>query len=516
MIFTNSIVSKKGIIRPTIQLTILSFFNVVLGFLLQIVIAYYFGATPERDSYFAAIVIPTYLTTIFTGSIGFIFLPKVIELQNSCDETNIDKFLSSVIIAVSAIILFIVMTGTIFSKSILKISAPGFSDAQLVETSKLFTVLLPSVLFATLSNLFSSIFQIRSKFVRPALIPLITGLFSLGFVILFTAKLGIMSLAVGYLTGSVISFLFLISDLKGLRISFNIDFRNSAFIALFRLSIPLLIAGVLSKSTSVFERMIASKLEVGSISFLGYSFQIISILATLTSGGIAVSTFPLLSRYWISDEKKKLSDLLVSILRVILFISIPITFVIIFWGDILIKLFFERGTFTSVATLSVYKALVLMTGAFIFQSLGNLLIKLFYISGKTVIISLISVLELAIYLSLSYILMVRLSYLGLAIALSVSSFVNICISMWYINKNIIKFDIYNIITGLIRIVLASILAVFVVHFLFIHNFFNINCELYLVLCLLIGLFVYFLLGKVLGIVEVEFILNNIKNKISKC
>jgi len=83
---------NKGLLKPTIQITALSFAGIGLNFFTQLIIAYYFGTTIERDAYFSAIVIPTYLATILTGSIGSIFIPKLIELKNNYPQKETRDF----------------------------------------------------------------------------------------------------------------------------------------------------------------------------------------------------------------------------------------------------------------------------------------------------------------------------------------------------------------------------------------------------------------------------------------
>jgi putative peptidoglycan lipid II flippase len=369
--------NKEGLIKPTIYITGLSIGGIIINFFTQLVIAYYFGAKFERDAYFVAITIPTYISAIFIGSFGIVFLPKFIEILNSGVEKS-SEFLNSIFLFLIVILLIIATIFIIFPKTILHYIASGFTDSQICFTSKILVILAPTFILNIFSNILSSIYQIYHKFFRPAFAPIVTSVISLIFTLIFSQKIGIFSLAYGYLAGSILSFIYLIPIILKFKISFNFKF---AVLKPFILKIlPLLLTGIIFRSTSLFERLIASNLEAGSISYLGYTSQILTILGALTTSGIAVSVYPLLSKLWTNNQFDEFRDFMAKVIKLIIQISLPISFAIIFFGDSAIKLVYERGAFTNSATLAVYKALLWSLGAYFFQNLGSVIVKIFYIS----------------------------------------------------------------------------------------------------------------------------------------
>ena len=60
-------------LKYTIQVTLISVLGIAVNFITQLLLAYYFGTTDARDSYFAAVTIPAYVAILFTGSLGMIF-----------------------------------------------------------------------------------------------------------------------------------------------------------------------------------------------------------------------------------------------------------------------------------------------------------------------------------------------------------------------------------------------------------------------------------------------------------
>jgi len=503
---------KKGLLKPTIQITALSFAGIVLSFISQVIVAYFFGASSERDAYFAAIVIPTYLATILTGSIGFIFLTQVIELRNISGQ-NARRFISTILGTTTLCLLSLIISGFFFSRSILILTAPGFDSKMIVYTEDLFRILLFTTLFSVLTNLISYLYQIKQQFVRPALANLISIPINILFVVILNSTIGIMSLAIGTLIGSIISFLFVLPILftKEFSFSFHIDISDSHFVSVLKVSFPLLLGGVIFRSAPVFERMIASGLTEGSISILGYSGQLISVIGTIATSGIVISFFPSMSDAWTKDMTLFIQYFNKGI-RSILMLTIPIALSFILFGDYLINILLERGAFTSKDTFAVSKTFALMTPAMIMLCLGGITSKVFYISKRTFDITIISSLELLSYLLLSYALSRYYGYLGVAMGTSIAYSTFMLIYYFYTTTFIIIGYNYKVILiDLLKIIFSSFISFSLGYLIFatirnsVHDYVN------LVISLLITAGIYiFLLIKFKNI-EILTIINKFKN-----
>jgi len=456
---------KPGLLKPTIQITALSFAGIILSFISQLIIAYYFGANSERDAYFAAIVIPTYLSAIITGSIGFIFLPKVIELRNISGQ-NARKFINTILGSTTLCLLLLISFGIFFSESILNLTAPGFDSNMIAYTGSLFRILLFSSIFSVLTNLISYLYQIKQKFIRSALAPLINILISILLVVILNSKIGIMSLAIGTLIGSVVSFLFVLPILftKEFRFSFHFDIFDTHFISLLKVSFPLLLGGLIFRSAPVLERMIASKLPLGSISILGYSGQLINILSTIAISGIVISFFPSMSDAWTKDMTL-FNQYFNKGIRSILLLTIPIALSFVLFGETFIKILLERGAFTPKDTIAVSKTFNFMTPAFIMLCLGGITSKVFYISKRTLDLTIISSLELISYLLLSYFLSRHFGYLGIAMGTSIAYSIFMLIYYFYATTYILKEYNYTLI--LIDVAKITLISLFSFSFSFL-------------------------------------------------
>ncbi len=494
--------SKKdnnGLLKPTIQITLFSILGVIWGLLSQLTVAYFFGTTLERDAYFVAISVAIYISSIFVGSFGIIFLPKVVEVIKEEGKVA-GAFISTTILSVFIILVLLMLFCIIFSTQIIQIVAPGYSVSEMTFTIRLLIIVLPSIIFTVLSNMLGSLYQIKHKFIRPAIAPILTTVVSLLFVVILESKFGIISLAVGYLLGTIVSTVFLLPILDSYDFKFSFDFKKANFISYIKVLMPLLLMGIVFRSTQVIERMIASNLNQGSISYLGYSRQIFTVLGMVGSSGIVISTYPAMSKLWSEKRVAECSNLFYRIIRITLLISIPISISIILFGNLFIKIIFERGAFTSNDTMHVSMAMTWSVGAFIFQGLGGVVAKVFYITNKTILASIISTVELVIYFSLCVILSQHYSYVGLALSLSISTMLNVVFSIYYINKNIFKTKMLVLFSEIIKITVASVLSLLISYYMYFHIV-VIDSITFLLVCLFMSFLTFIYLGNVLNIEE---------------
>ena len=132
-----------SIIKSTIQITFLSAFGIIITLVSQLVVAYYFGTSIQRDAYFIAIVIPNYISSVFVSSFGYIFLPKVVDLINNEKHKLINNFINSFLFLFVGVLTLVCVIGIWFSKNIIEFISIDLNHNQIVYTSKLLQILFP-------------------------------------------------------------------------------------------------------------------------------------------------------------------------------------------------------------------------------------------------------------------------------------------------------------------------------------------------------------------------------------
>lgn len=452
--------NQRGLLKPTLQITFFSVLGILVSFITQIIIAAKFGTTMDRDAYFAAVVVPGYISVVLLGSLTVTFVPIFIEYETKKSKAEA-WIVASIFINLTFLVLFVISCiGFIFAKQLISVTAPGFKGEELSLTAALLRIILPTIIFGGLTNLLSSIYYAEHRFLRPAITPIINAILILLFVVLFSDYWGIRSLAFGCLMGTVVSFLIVVPILfKEGRYHFSLDFRNEGVRQVIRVMAPLVLAGLFYRAGTLIQRMIASTLPTGSISYLGYADRIAHILGGVATLGISTTIFPVMARSWAEKDLAQVREYFAKGIRIIMLITFPIMAIFAAIRVPIIQMVFQRGAFVRKDTLAVANVtLILLAGPFICGGLGNVVWKGFYISQKTKVASLLGVTYTSIYVLLAYFLAKSFSFVGLAWASTIGWVIAILmgmIGMKFIYKGI---NGRTVLVGFGAILMSSVLS----------------------------------------------------------
>jgi putative peptidoglycan lipid II flippase len=448
---------KEVLQKAAFKLTFFSFLNIILTFGVQLLTAFLFGTSAERDVYFASIAVPTYVTATIVGSINVLFLPQLITARNSSISERV-KFLSGSIFSLLMLLLAICIIIYIFLDTIINITAPGFNETQKHLSRNIMMVLIPSICFQCLFNILSLTYNAFNRFLWPALMQLAVPVFSLIVTIFFYKKLGIMSLAIGYSLGTLITFLATLPILYKLGFLLVKPRLETAVKMWYVLSFPLILTSIISRSAQLVERVIASTLPIGSLSVIGYANQMMMTLCTIVSSGISILAFSSLSTAWVKDNKTLVIEILYSSLITILVISFTISGIIFLFSGRLITAVFAYGSMSESDAEAIGLALTLMIGAFIGNSLGTVIGKCFYISGRTRSMAIFEICSSIFYLLTAFFLTKRYGLHGLAISASFGSLFSVAVSFWAIMNYIPELRFGHIVLQVLKLAMSTAIA----------------------------------------------------------
>ena len=158
--------------------SVFSFFTLIsriLGYLRDILIAIFLGASIFADAFFVAFRLPNTFRRLFAeGTFNAAFIPSYTSAKIE-DKKKGKKFADDVLSSLLLILLFIVTIVEIFTPYLIYIIAPGFLEDQIkfnlaVELTR---ITFPFLLFVSLSSFFAGILNSNNKFAAAAAAPII-------------------------------------------------------------------------------------------------------------------------------------------------------------------------------------------------------------------------------------------------------------------------------------------------------------------------------------------------------
>jgi len=361
--------------KKNISLAAINFGSVLVSFLAQIVIAAKFGSSEERDAYFFALAIITYPILVHQNSLVATFLPNYAQSVVNGKEKEYKKLISY------DFILLILISGLIFFVAEYHLLSLFIKQEKVYALLKILSFV---ILFQGVSQTLSAIEQAENRFILPALQNVITTVCSLGAVLVLNKIWGIDALAWGFLLGCVLHFVLLVvfGKLKNewsLLWKINYAGHKKDIHKILRQSYWLIGVACLNKMIQPLERFFASQLGIGTVSYLGYAFQVIAVLVNIFAASIVVTSFSGLSQSWAKKETAIFASKAKYALTWVFLISIPVVGWLVVYAHDLVRLFLERGHFQTQDTLFVGETLQILSVFLATTSLNAILNKIFYI-----------------------------------------------------------------------------------------------------------------------------------------
>jgi putative peptidoglycan lipid II flippase len=337
-------------------------------------------------------------------------------------------------INLAAVVLSIIcFLGIFYAKDVIRITTPGLSFAKTEDTTILLQYFFPVILFIVLNELIASVYYAHEKFLLPLCNKLITPIVTVLYLIFFSNTLSVKSLIFAQLTGAVIQcvvlFVGLVRD-TNFQYKFSFDIYIPEVRQVLKLMAPLVLFSTVAKIVPVFDRYFLSGFPQGVISYVAYAGKINLVLGTIITSIFSVQVFSLLSNY--SAEKKyvEMKELFTQIVRLLLYVSIPLTFAVLCFGESLVRIIYERGVFTPEVTKAVSTCLKLYVLALPAVSVGAVVVQFYYALKDTITPMIVGVVEIVLYVVLCFGLIGHFGYFAIPVVYSVYfTFSTICLAL---------------------------------------------------------------------------------------
>jgi putative peptidoglycan lipid II flippase len=406
----------------SIFISIMAILSRSIGFLREMIFAGYFGTGSEFDLYLVGAVLPVTINSIILYA-GQNFLVPLYQKKHFTDNVETKKLYNqSFFLFVSAGVL-IGLIFFLFSDLIINLymqNAPVQTKETALIVFKIFIITIP--LSAGISVL-TTILQTLYEFKYPAISVLFLNISIILLLILFTNRLGVYIIPIGYMIGTLLQFIYLLYKAKTyLNFKRIINLKQSFLLKYFFGStlVFILLIESIGQLYSIFDRYFYSHINPGGIASLNYAYIIFVLPITIFSISLATVVFPKITSAISSSTHNEIERIYNESLAINLFIFIPITFILFYFGDTIVKIAFERGKFLTESTSMTFSALRFYSISLVFYSIYSILNKILYSINLAKILLVITLIGMIIKLVFNILLVKNYQQNGLAISTSIS------------------------------------------------------------------------------------------------
>ncbi|AEO08681.1 virulence factor MviN-like protein [Buchnera aphidicola str. Ak (Acyrthosiphon kondoi)] len=505
-----------NLLKSLISVSLMTFISRVLGFIRDVLIASIFGASMFTDAFFVSFKIPNLLRRIFAdGVFSQVFIPILVDYKTKKNKKNIKDFISAIFGFMIFFLFLLTILGILFSKFIIVISAPGFSNLpeKLILSTNLLTIMFPYILLISLSSLFSSILNSWNYFFIPAFSPIFLNISIIIFSVFFSSFFNpsIISLAWAVIIGGFIQLFYQLPFVYKINMLVipNFNWNNVGLLRVSKKMGPAILGTSANQISLIINTIFSSLLNSGSISWIYYADRLIEFPVGILGVSLSTILFTPLAKNYKNGIKLECKKLLNWGFRTSLIVSLPSAAILFFLSKPIIIVLFQYGKFTDFDVLMTEKALKLYSLGLVSFILVKILSSAFYAFEEIKIPMKISLLTLFLTQLMNPFLIFYFKHAGLALSLSISGWINFLLlySRLY-QRKIICFKNSELIF-IISIILSTsamiVILLCILHIMPIWNigsFFNKIIRLFFVL--LISGITYLFMLNILGIRLLNF------------
>ena len=406
-----------------------------LGFVRELVTASFFGAGTKADAFFAALTIPTLFRDVLGEDVvERSFMPRIREYLAKGEQGKAwliaSVAMNWMLVGIAAVTTLIYVA----APYMVWLVAEGLDDADAMQmTVTLTRVLTPFVMFVALAAFAGGmLYYVFDEHLIYSFAPAMLSVgVILGIVFLY-GSLGIYSLAIGFVAGAALHFLVQLPSLvkhyrsrDRLRWSASLTPPDGAGKPLLRETGYVTLQSVLTKTTEVFDRRVASFLAEASISSLWFAARLVQLPLAIFSIAISRAVAPYLSEQVGLGDKEEFKKAVLIGYRYNLLFILPTIGMIIALAHPMVRLVFERGNFSEADSVMTSSALWAYAVGLLGMSLYRLGSSVCSALGKNKVPTITAAIGGALNIWLNYVLSATvLEHAGLAMATSIGFSVN--------------------------------------------------------------------------------------------
>jgi len=496
--------------------SIFSFYTLisrVLGYLRDILIATFLGASIYADAFFVAFRLPSTFRRLFAeGVFNAAFIPSYTSEVSTSKEKG-KKFADDVLNLLIIILLALVFLVEIFTPAIIYLIAPGFyDDVEKFDLAvQLARITFPFLFFVSLSSFFSGILNSNNRFAAAAAAPIILNIFLiLSLFISYFFNLSYeLNLSYAVTIAGLFQLIFLIFFAKFYyKPSINFKIKISLKLNFFlKKLLPSIFSSGVTQINILVGTIIAS-FQTGAISYLYYADRIYQI--NLAIAGIAIGTvaLPQLSKKIKMGNISEAMNIQNKSLELCLLLSMPACFGLIIASQQITSALFGYGSFLEKDVILTAQALKYFGFGVPAFALIKILSNFFFARDNTKIPFYISVFSVFLNILISIIYFKKFGFIIIPIATSIATWSAVMIYIVLLIKHKYLKTSSILYISFIKMFISVAVMSTTLHILI--NFFedkliytNYYKSFYLIITIVLAATIYLLSARMLGVFKIK-------------
>lgn len=454
--------NKKTIAKSAAAVGVAVMCSRVLGLIREQIFAALFGAGMTYDSFVVAFRIPNLLRDLFgEGALSAAFVTVFTAYDTNKTQADTFRLASNVLTFVLVFLSLLTLLAVYFTEPLVHVLAPDFelTAGKTELTEKLTRIMLPFLIFISLSAVVMGMLNTKGKFFIPAMASsffnlgsIVAGV-SLSFILPRYGQPAIVGMAIGTLIGGILQLGIQIPTLlrTGFRYRPVLDLKDPGLHKILKLMIPATI-GLSATQINIFVNTnFASTCGDGAVSWIYYAFRLVQLPIGVFGVALSIAMLPILAKQAAQKDIAKMKSTMVSSLSLVFALTLPATAWFILLSEPIIRLIFERGAFTAFDTIATAKTLNYFSIGLFAYSANKVLVPAFYALDKTKYPVIASFIAVGFNIIIVTYTIETFRHLAIAFSTSCTMLINFIFLMTVLYKSMGGYPLKKLLVDLVKI-----------------------------------------------------------------
>jgi len=457
-----------GVLKAAWLIAMVTIVSKLIGFVRDIVIANYYGASMVSDAYYYAYQILS-LSLILLGGVGGPFhsatvaiFSKLIPNINEKPPEEVNRLYSTFMNA--TIICFVALSIIIFlfPKQIMGLIISGDSAQMINLAAEHLRIMTPLLLIGGIVGIYYGLLIIYKQFMLPNLSPIVMSLAIIVIAILAPDDNKGYALAWATTIGALLQWVIQYPNVRklGYKLKPVFEFQNNPhFKEICELLFPAVLSSTVGQIHIYVDMFFTSSISEGAWTAIGYANRVFQFPVGILVTAFLVPLFPIFAKLVADKDYDGIRNYFNKGVGVLFFAAIPIIIGILTVGLDAVKLVFERGEFDETASFMVVEALWFLSVSIIPYVFRDSITRVYYSFNDSKTPFIVAFSSIILKLLLNWVLITKMHFGigGITLSTSFVTLFNAVVLGIFITRKI-KMDYKSLFINLLKMLISGIIT----------------------------------------------------------
>ena len=455
----------QSVLKAAWLIALVTIASKFMGFVRDMVVANFYGATLVSDAYFYALQIPS-LAIIILGGVGGPFhsaavavFSKLIPDFDSKPDEEVNKLYNTFLTVSFLFFALCAILGFFFADKVMGIIISAGAPELVALASQHFRIMSPIILIGGIIGIYYGLLVTHKQYILPNLSPMILSLVVIiTITLVHNDKTGIV-LAAATTLGAICQLAVQFPKIRqiGYRIKPNLDIKNNPqFKNICELLFPAILSSTIGQISIYIDMFFASTLKEGAWTSVVFANRIFQFPVGILVTAFLVPLFPIFSRLAGEGDSEGIKRYFNKGVGVLFFVGLPMLILILLLAKDGISLIFERGAFNANAVVMVSEASCFLSFSILPYVFRDSITRVYYAfnDSKTPFAIAMSSIALKAFLNWLLILKLDMGIAGITLSTSFITLFNAVFLGLFIHRKI-KLDYKSLFYNLLKMLIAG-------------------------------------------------------------